>query len=262
MPAPDALDYLLATAAAIVAGVINGVAGGGSLISFPALTAIGLPALAANVTNTVAMFPGSFGAALAQRRDLIGQGPRLVTMVPMGVLGGVAGGLLLFWSGDETFQAVVPYLILGASVLLSQQERIGRWIGRRTSGVRPGREVRDSLSADVLVGVPVALAGVYGGYFGAGLGVILLAVLGLALTDSFTRLNALKQVISLAVNVAAAIYFMFSGRVLWSLAIVMAVGALAGGAIGGRVASRLNPRVLRRVVIAVGFTVAVIYLVR
>jgi uncharacterized membrane protein YfcA len=254
-------DYVFAALAALAAGGLNAIAGGGTLISFPVLTAIGLSPVAANVTNTVALCPGFFGGTFAQRRDLVGQGRRLAIVVPVGVAGGILGGVLLFWSGERTFDALVPFLILMAAGLLASQETIAGWLGHRT--------LSDGSSAphphgpsEVFAALPVAAGAVYGGYFGAGLGVILLATLGLALRDSFTRLNALKQVIALAVNLSAAIFFAFSGQVAWDVALVMAVGALVGGSVGGRFASRVRPRLLRRIVVAIGVVIGIIYLVR
>lgn len=260
----DVGDYALAALAACAAGAINAVAGGGTLISFPVLTAIGLPAVTANVTNTVALWPGFIGSALALRRDLAGQRRRIMLIAPLACVGGVFGGLLLFWSGDRTFEALVPWLVLMATALLGAQETIGRWLRARLAR-RPGAADGHPLEgpwSDLIIGVVVGIAAIYGGYFGAGLGVILLATLGLLLTDSFTRVNALKQVVALVINVAAAALFAFSDEVIWSVALVMAVAALAGGAIGGRFASRVSPAVLRQIVIAIGGTVGLIYLLR
>jgi uncharacterized membrane protein YfcA len=232
-------------------------AGGGTLISFPALTAVGVPALQANVTNTVALCPGYLGGTLAQSKDLAGQSSRVRLLVPTAVLGGLLGGVLLVSTNEATFRTLVPYLILLASVVLALQDRIRAWVVRRTE--------RRADASDPGVGwivLPTFLASVYGGYFGAGLGVILLAVLGLVIEDTLTRINALKQILSFWVNVTAASFFVFSGKVVWSAAIVMAVGALVGGSIGGRFAHRMRARSLRRIVVAIGVVVAAIYLIR
>lgn len=248
-----AADLILAAGAAVLAGAVNALAGGGTLITFPTLVALGLPAVAANVTNTVALCPGYFGATLAQRSDLAGQRRQLWLVVPAGVLGGVAGGLLLLHTGERTFRALVPFLILGASGLLAVQGPVRGWLSRRTPAARMSR---------AWVGLPIAVAAVYGGYFGAGLSVIVLAVLGLLLEDSLTRLNALKQAVALGVNVAAAACFLFSGQVAWRCAAVMAVGALAGGVAGGRLAHRVPSTTLRWVVVSVGLVVGTLYLIR
>ena len=249
------LDFLLAGLAALAAGAVNALAGGGTLITFPALIALGIPAVAANVTNTVALCPGYVGGTLAQRKDLRGQGRRLWRLLPAGAVGGVAGGLLLLETDEKAFRALVPWLILGASVLLAIQGPVRNWLTRRLGEHHGARLER-------VAWLPVLLAAVYGGYFGAGLSVIVLAALGLTLSDSLTRLNALKQTISFSVNVAAAVFFLFSGQVLWSVALVMAVGALVGGTIGGRLAGSVRPTTLRWTVVAIGVAVSIAYFVR
>jgi uncharacterized membrane protein YfcA len=253
------LDYLLIGLAAVAAGAVNALAGGGTLITFPMLTAVGLPAVAANVTNTVALCPGYLGATLAQARDLRGQERRLRLLVPAAVLGGILGGILLLNTGERIFRMLVPFLILLASGLLAFQDQLRAWVFRRPKDA--GTAVSGATD-ERWAALPVAAAAVYGGYFGAGLSVIVLAVLGLVLDDSLTRLNGLKQAISFSVNTAAAIFFLFSGQVVWPAALVMAGGALAGGALGGRLAGRIRPIVLRRVVVSIGVIVAILYFVR
>ena len=249
------LNLLLAAIAALAAGVVNALAGGGTLISFPALTFLGVPPIAANVTNTVALCPGYFGGALAQRDDLRGQGKRMLTILPAALAGGMAGGYLLLITGEELFKNLIPYLILTASALLAIQDRIRAWLLKRMGGHHGSR-------LESLTWLPAGLASVYGGYFGAGLGVMLLSVLGLTLDDSLIRLNALKQATSAIVNIAAAIYFLFSGQVVWTLALVMAFGALIGGVLGGRIARRINPSALRWVVVVIGVLISIIYFIR
>lgn len=248
-------EYLLAAAAALVAGAINALAGGGTLVTFPALLGLGLPAVAANVTNTVALCPGYVGGTLAQRADLRGQRERLLRVLPAAVLGGVAGGWLLLLSGERVFRGLVPWLILAASLLLAAQGPVRGWLVRRLGAHRQAR-------LEGFAWLPVGLAAVYGGYFGAGLSVIVLAALGLTTSDSLTRLNAVKQAVAFAVNLAAALFFVFSGQVVWPLAAVMAVGALAGGALGGRLAGRIPPAALRWTVVSLGLVVAGIYFAR
>jgi uncharacterized protein len=238
---------------AFLAGGVNALAGGGTLITFPLLTAVGLPVVAANITNTVALCPGYFGATLAQRADLQTQKRRLFRLLPAALLGGVTGGLLLLKSGEKLFSGLVPWLILLAALLLALGEPLKVWLNGKSDPRQGGR-------ATEWIAIPsVALAAVYGGYFGAGLSVIILAVLGIALHDSLTRLNALKQALALATNVAAAVFFLLSGQVNWPVAAVMAVCALGGGAVGGRLVRKINPWVLRWVVVSIGVVVAVIY---
>jgi uncharacterized membrane protein YfcA len=248
-------DFLLISLAALAAGAVNALAGGGTLITFPMLTAVGVPAVAANVTNTVALCPGYFGGALAQWNDLRGQKSRLWLIIPASIIGGVLGGFLLLQTGEKLFKDLVPYLILLASGLLAIQDPVRAWLTRRMDkGHAP--------SLEKITWLPVGLASVYGGYFGAGLSVIVLSALGLTLEDTLTRLNALKQAVAFSVNVAAAIFFIFSGQVVWSAALVMAVGALIGGTLGGKLAGRIKPSTLRWTVVTIGVIVAVIYFAR
>jgi uncharacterized membrane protein YfcA len=250
------LEHILITLAAVAGGFVNALAGGGTLITFPMLTAVGLPAVVANITNTVALCPGYIGGTFAQRTDLKGQGKRMWLLLPTGVVGGIAGGVLLLYTSESLFRKLIPYLILTAVVLLAFQDRIRNWVIGRMSAASH-RHLNEAWSM-----VLIFPAAVYGGYFGAGLGVMMLAVLGLVLEDSLTRLNALKQSLSFSINIAAAIFFLFSGQVVWSAAIVMAVGALAGGLLGGRMAGRIKPVTLRWIVIVIGLLVAVAYFIR
>lgn len=245
------IEFLLIGLAAAAAGAVNAIAGGGTLITFPTLNAIGIPAVAASITNTVALTPGYLGATWAQRQDLKGQERRLWLLVPASIVGGVLGGLLLLKTGEKVFRSLVPFLILAASLLLAVQDPVRNWVKKRQG--------EHAAASEAWAMLPVGLASVYGGYFGAGLSVIVLAVLGLALTDNLTRLNALKQAVAFSVNVAAAIFFLFSRQVVWPAAAVMAVGALLGGVIGGKLAGRIKPATLRRVVVTIGIIVSILY---
>ena len=250
------LDYALVGFGAVAAGFINALAGGGTLISFPILVAAGVPAIPASITSTVALCPGYFGATLAQRAELAGQRRRLLFLAPVALLGGLLGGALLVRTHERVFRELVPWLILLASGLLAVQGPLRRWLVRRLERHAPGG------LPEAGVALPIAVSAVYGGYFGAGNSVIVLAVLGLVLDDTLTRLNALKQYVSLIINVAAALFFLFSGQVVWPAAALMAVGALAGGALGGRLAGRIPPELLRWMVVSIGVVVALIYLIR
>jgi uncharacterized membrane protein YfcA len=249
-------SYILVTLAAVAAGLINALAGGGTLITFPVLLAVGISAVAANVTNTVALVPGYLGGTLAQKQDLRDQKKRLWLLLPAGALGGLVGGVLLLNTGEKLFADLVPFLILLASTLLAIQNPVRGWLTRRME------QDKATHISETWAFIPVFVAAIYGGYFGAGLSVILLAVLGLVLNDNLTRLNALKQGIAFTTNIAAALIFVFSGKVVWSVALVMAVGALLGGALGGRLAGRIKPSTLRTIVVTIGFVVGIIYLVR
>lgn len=248
-------EIALAGIAAIAAGMINALAGGGTLVSFPALLALGVPDIAANITNTVALCPGYLGGAIAQREDLRGQRRRLWLLVPAGIIGGIAGSVLLIVASEQVFHILIPFLILLAALLLAVQDRVRDWVRKRSHRTGPR-----GIGGKIVL--PVGLAAVYGGYFGAGMSVIVLAVLGLFFDDTLTRLNALKQCISLSINVAAAAFFLFSGIVLWPLALVMATGAQAGGIAGGKVAGRINPDLLRWTVVVISSAVGILLLVR
>jgi uncharacterized protein len=248
-----ALELLIAGLSAVAAGAVNALAGGGTLISFPVLIALGVPPIAANITNAVALCPGYFGATLAQLRNLRGQRARLIALIPASILGGVAGGMILVHTGERTFTALVPWMIMAASVLLAIQEPVRAMVLRR-SGDAPHRDRVHGVSV-----LAIAAASIYGGFFSAGMSVLLVAVLGLTLTDTFTRLNALKQVLAFNVNVAAVVYFLWSGHVIWSAAAVMAIGALLGGALGGRLAARMNPAALRWTIVTIGVGIAIAY---
>lgn len=252
----DLLDFVVIGLAAVTAGFVNAIAGGGTLISFPALIAVGVPPVAANVTNTVALVPGYLGATFAQLKDLVGQERRLRLLIPTGALGGIVGGLLLLNTSEKLFAQLVPYLILLAAFLLAIQDIVRKWVARRIEA-SGGSAANEAWSIG-----PVFLASIYGGYFGAGLSVIILAVLGLVIDDALTRLNGLKQIIAFSVNVAAALFFIFSDQVVWSAAAVMAAGAVLGGVLGGKLARFVKPQALRVIVVTIAVIVAVVYLMR
>lgn len=245
--------YLIIAVGAFCAGIVNALAGGGTLITFPLLTFLGVPAVAANMTNTIALCPGYFGATIAQLKELVAQKRRVWVYLPLAILGGVYGGYLLLRSGEKVFRGLVPYLILLATALLA----FGGLIKKRQQKVAAGNT---SASWRVYIGIPfIAAAAIYGGYFGAGLGLILLAVLGTLFKDSLVHLNALKQVLSMATNVAAAIYFLFSGQINWWMVLVMAIFALLGGLAGGKLVGKIHPEVLRWLVVGIGLIVSIYY---
>lgn len=239
----------LLAVAGFLAGTINAVAGGGSLVSFPALLAIGLPGVTANVTNTVALWPGYLGGAIPYRKDLAAQRARATRLALTSLVGGAVGATLLLTTPASAFTLLVPYLVLGACALLALQPRVAAWVaGRRGDSTASGPPL--GLYAAVLA------ASVYGAYFGAGLGVMLLAVLGIFLPDGLARLNGLKNALSLSINTLALVAFVLFGPVRWVAVLVMAVTSLLGGLFGARVAQRLSALVLRRIVITFGVLVA------
>ncbi len=249
------IQYGFLAIAAVAAGLINALAGGGSLITFPTLMAVGIPPVMANVTNTVALCPGYLGATLAQKKDLHGQQKRIRLLLPSAVIGGIIGGILLLNSSDKVFERLIPFLILLAAALLAFQDTLRSWLQRR-QGDENGH------IPEIFAVLPIALASIYGGYFGAGLGVIELAILGLFLKDNLTRLNALKQLLSLVVNVAASWFFLFSNQVYWSAAIVVAIGSLIGGLLGGKLARIISPSYLRQTVVILSIITAIVYWLR
>jgi len=248
-------NYLIAALGAFVAGAINALAGGGTLITFPLLVALGLPPVSANITNTLVLIPGYLGGVYAQREDLSGQKNRLWPLLVVAAVGGLLGGILLMFTTEKFFARIVPFLVLLATLLLAIGDPLRNWLQRRSKVSAHRHEMAAAL-------FPVLLAGIYGGYFGGVMSVIVLAILGLCFNDSLTRLNALKQAIAFAANIMAAILFVFSGKVVWGIGIVMAAAALLGGTAGGRLAGRVKPEVLRWIVVGIGVTVAVIYFVK
>jgi uncharacterized membrane protein YfcA len=249
-------NEILVFLAALAAGFINAMAGGGTLVSFPVLLAVGIPPVVANVTNTVALLPGTIGGMWAQRNEFKSQHKRLIKLLPVAIVGGVAGGLLILNTSEDAFNSLIPYLILMATMLLAAQVQVKKWVTRRI-----GHAHTEHHNPAVMMGM-VFTASVYGGYFGAGLGVILMAVLGLVTDETMTRLNFLKQALGFVINLAAAIYFAFSGKVDWWVAFIMIFGSLIGGWIGGMLAGKIKPEILRWIVVVAGLIAAVAFFVK
>lgn len=247
-------DIVLLVVAGLAAGAVNAVAGGGSLISFPALLAAGLPSVAANVTNAVAVLPGYLGGTIAYRRELEGQRRRAIALGATSAVGAVLGAWLLIISPESLFEAIVPFLILAACGLLAAQPLLSRKL-------RPPSREGGAPRSPRLHAAAFASA-VYGGYFGAGVGIMLLAVLALTLDDELQRLNALKGLLSFVIGLASVAYFVAFGPVRWGAAAVMAVATFAGGHLGVAVARRLPATVLRGLVITFGVVVSVWLLVK
>lgn len=246
------LQLVALAGAGLVAGAVNAVAGGGSLLVFPALLAVGLPPLAANVTNSVAQWPSYLGAAAGQRRDLAGQGPRLRRVVPVAAAGALVGALLLLVVPAGIFDAIVPALVLAASALMAVQP----WLKRRVGTPEPGAPDRPGPLL-----VAVFLAAVYGGYFGGALGVILVVLLALTASDTLRRLNATKAVLSLTAATVTIVVFSIGAPVQWTYVAALAPATLVGGFLGGRLAGRVDERVLRWLVVVLGLAVGVALLV-
>lgn len=241
--------------AGMAAGTINTVVGSGTLITFPTLLAFGVPPVTANVSNTVGLVPGGLSGALGYRAELAGQRSRLIRLGSASLLGGVAGAVLLLWLPSSAFAAVVPILI-GLGVVLVV---IGPATSRRVAARAATRGGLPEHGA-WWVWPAVALTGVYGGYFGAAQGVLLVAVLGIGVADSLQRHNATKNVLVLLVNGVAAVIFIVVADVDWTVAGLIAAGSVVGGQLGARVGRRLPPTVLRGVIVVVGLTALVLFL--
>lgn len=239
-------------AAGFAAGTINTVVGSGSLITFPTLLAFGYSPLVANVSNTVGLFPGSISGAIGYRQELTGQRGRVIRVGLASVAGGVVGAMLLLLLPASAFRSVVPVLIAVATVLVAVQPWLARLVAHRMPvGERVGWPLL----------VVVFLTAVYGGYFGAAQGVLLMGLFGILLRDHIQRLNALKNVCAALVNGVAAIVFVCIAPVAWAVAGLVALGAVAGGQVGARIGRRLPPLLLRIVIIVVG-VVATVQLLR
>jgi uncharacterized membrane protein YfcA len=239
--------------AGFAAGAINAAAGGGSLVTFPALIAVGYPPLVANVTNNVAVSPGYATAAWGYRGELRGQRGRIAPLAAVSAFGSLVGVGLILVSSQQAFEGIVPFLVLAACALLAAQPAVGRRIGDRTGeGGRPG--------IGALVGQ--TLAAVYGGYFGAALGVAVLALLGTFFDDTLQRLNALKTLLQLVIGGTAALGFALLTPVAWGAVAIVGPASLAGGLVGARLAKRVSDRVLRSGIVAYGVVAAVWLFVR
>lgn len=266
------LDYLAVALASLAAGLVNAVAGGGTLISFPTLVGLGVPAVPANVTNTVALLPGYLGGTWAQRDDLRPQLASTRFLALTGAVGGLAGSVLLVTIPPHAFRVVVPYLIVASCLLLAGQERVRRLAGIAVTPVPPGVSAdtdagavasvqpaptrRGAAGLHPALAISVFVAAVYGGFFGAGLGIVLLATLGLFHAGPLARVNAVKQALSFVINVVAAIFFVFSGHVRWQLVPVMAAASIIGGFAGGLLAGRVSGSLLRKLVVLAGLGAA------
>jgi len=233
----------LLAVAGFFAGALNAAAGGGSLISFPALILVGYPSLTANVTNRVAVAPGYLTGATGYRHELRGQRKRIVPLVIASFIGSLIGVGLILASSQRAFESFVPFLVLAACVLLAVQPAISRWLGERSGDrERPG--------VGALAGQ--TLAAVYGGYFSAALGVAVLALLGLFLDDTLQRLNALKALLQFVIGAVLAVGFALLASVAWTAVAIIAPASMVGGEVGARLAQRVSDRVLRVGIVAYG----------
>ena len=251
------LDGLLIALAGMSAGLINTVVGSGTLITFPTLLALGYPPVLANISNNIGLVPGSLSGAIGYRRELAGQRRRLLTLGTASLLGSVVGAVLLLFLPDSAFETVVPALIALGCVMVLVQPRLQAWLAsRRTTGALP--------HGSAGVWGLVALTGVYGGYFGAAQGVLLIAVLGIGLDEELQRVNAAKNVLATLVNGVAAVVFIVAAwlsygqaAIDWQVVGLIAAGSAAGGVLGARVGRRIPAPIFRGIVVAVGVTAIV-----
>jgi uncharacterized protein len=243
--------------AGIVAGTINTVVGSGTLITFPILLAFGYAPVVANVSNTVGLVPGSVSGAFGYRRELAGQTRRGRPLAIASVLGAVVGSVLLLTLPASAFKAIVPAFIIVALVLILLQPRLSRAVRAVRARRHEGARDEGTRHAGPLATVAVFGSGVYGGYFGAAQGILLLSILGLALDDDLQRINALKVVLAGLVNLIAGLIFVFVANVAWLPALLIAVGSTVGGVIGAHGGRRLPPWALRAVIIVVGIVAIV-----
>ncbi len=254
------LDFphsLAAFAAAFLAGGINSVAGGGTLVTFPTLLWLGLSSVTANATNTVAIWPGSLGSIWGFRRELARTDPKLRWLVLPSFAGGAAGALLLRRTPPGVFDHLVPFLILFATILFTLQAPISRWLAKLRG------QAQESGSGNFAGVVLLQLAvGIYGGYFGAGMGIMMLTALSMLGMTDILEMNALTSLFGMCINGMAAALFIWSHMVAWPFVLVMAVGAIIGGYGAAGVARRIGKQAVRRFVIAVGFTIAATFFIR
>jgi len=245
------VEAVAVVAAGFGAGTVNAVVGSGSLITFPTLVALGLPPVTANVSNTIGLVPGSATGAYGYRRELRGLRPVVVRLLSATVLGALAGAALLLAFPESVFEAVVPWLVGAAVVLVLVQP----WLGRRTAQRHPDHTAWWLWPA-------VVVTGMYGAYFGAAQGVLLVGVLGLGLALGLQQVNGVKNVLAGAANLVGAVVFALVAPVDWGAAVLVAVGSVLGGAVGARLARRMPTPVLRGVVVAVGLGALVLLVVR
>jgi uncharacterized protein len=239
-------------AAGLGAGTVNVIVGSGSLITFPTLLALGYPPVLANVSNNVGLVPGSVSAVYAYRRELVGQRSRMLTLGSASLVGGLTGAVVLIALPHSVFKAVVPVLVLIAALLMAVQPRVSRWLADRGERHLHG-------GAPLVIGV--FLTGIYGGYFGAAQGVILMSLLAIFIEDDLQRLNGTKNGLALVVNAIAGVVFILVTHISWSVAALIAAGSVIGGQLGGHYGRRLPTAALRICVVVVGLAVSVVLFV-
>ncbi len=245
------MNALLLAAAAFAAGAINAVAGGGTFLTFPALVVAGISPIAANATSTAAVCPGALASALAYRRDVENLGRRfLITLVVISLIGGFVGAMLLLWTPETTFAHLIPWLLLGATLLFAG-----------------GRHVANAVRSRVHVSTTAIFIGqffiaIYGGYFGGGIGILMLGMMTVAGFKDVNQMNGIKTLLSGCLNAVAVITFIFAQKIVWAPAALMAVAAIVGGYAGGAIARRVEPSRVRALVIAIGIAMTAYFFLR
>jgi uncharacterized membrane protein YfcA len=245
----DLLRAFVIFAVGLAAGTINTVVGSGTLITFPTLLALGYPPVLANVSNNIGLVPGTVSGAYGYRAELAGQRRRAIRLGTASLCGGLVGAILLLVLPAGAFQAIVPVLIGIALVMVIFQPRLAKWVARRQP---PAPQEAAAQAGGPVLCVLVFLSGIYGGYFGAAQGVLLLGLMGVAFTDSMQRINAVKNILAGLVNGVAAVVFVIATHIDWGAAGLIAAGAILGGQLGARIGRRLPPWALRVLIICVG----------
>ncbi|MDX6373108.1 MAG: uncharacterized protein QOD98_2096 [Nocardioidaceae bacterium] len=252
------LEAIAIGLAGLAAGTINTVVGSGTLITFPTLLAFGVPPVTANVSNTIGLVPGSVSGALGYRRELEGQRPRIMRIGVASLIGGVVGGVLLLVLPDAAFSAIVPVLVALGILLVLFQPRISSWVAARHDAA--GAAPRNPVFGAWWVWPAVLFAGVYGGYFGAAQGVLLMGIMGVGIQETLQRLNALKNVLAAIVNAVAGLLFAIVADVDWKIVALIGVGSVIGGQVGATVGRRLPAPVLRATIVVVGVVALTVFL--
>ena len=255
MESVSLVHSIIIVVAGCVAGLMNSIAGGGTLVTFPSLIFIGLPSIAANATSTVALLPGTMGSAAGYRNNIGSVKRWLKLFAPVSLIGGLLGGILLVETPSRVFDWLVPFLILFATILFMAQSSFAHVLGTRAATLSPGGPSRKWIAGAVIFQFAVA---VYGGYFGAGIGILMLASLGMLGFDNVHEMNTLKVILGFLINIVAAFYFMASGLIHWSTAGIMAAGTIVGGYSGAHFAQRVPQARVRALITGIGLVISAV----
>jgi len=253
----DLVQLAAITVAGVLAGTVNTIVGAGTLLTFPLLVALGFSPLTANVSNTVGLVPGAVTGAWGYRHELAGQWGPVARMAVLSAVGGVIGGSLVLVADPETFTAVVPWLLIVAAALAAAQPRVAAWVGRRAGSGSPEQGVTYTRPLGIGLALGIAGTGIYGGYFGAAQGVILISLLGIGWSNNLHRANGAKNVLAGTANVVSAAVFIAGGTVNWTVAGLIAVGSAVGGVLGAKIGRRIPAVALRSLIVTVALIAAV-----